>query len=96
MEQQIIYEQDVVNAVCVLIAKESRAMPDDVEVELAYDDDTGFSADAVLNGKMHHLDTSRLVEALRLWIEQYLDQDPMAAGIQLKLDDEEGIIAIVR
>ncbi|PIC73606.1 DUF2653 family protein [Sporosarcina sp. P17b] len=96
MEQQIIYEQDVVNAVCVLIAKELRAMPDDVEVELAYDDDTGFSADAELNGKMHHLDTSRLVEALRLWIEQYLDQDPMAAGIQLKLDDEEGIIAVVR
>lgn len=95
MEQQI-NEQDVANAVCVLIAKEFRAMPDDVEVELAYDDDTGFSADAELNGRMHHLNTSRLVEALRLWIEQYLDQDPMAAGIQLKLDDEEGIIAIVR
>lgn len=96
MEQQIIYEQDVANAVCVLIAKESRVMPDDVEVELGYDDDAGFSAEAEVNGKMHYLDTSRLVEALRLWIEEYLELDPMAAGIQLKLDDEEGIIAIIR
>ncbi|WP_301107501.1 DUF2653 family protein [Sporosarcina sp.] len=96
MEQQIIYEQDVANAVCVLIAKEARVMPDDVEVELAYDDDEGFSAEAGLNGQVHQLNTTRLVEALRLWIEQYLDMDPMAAGIQLKLDDEEGIIAIVR
>ncbi|MBY0223773.1 DUF2653 family protein [Sporosarcina aquimarina] len=96
MEQQIIYEQDVANAVCVLIAKEARAMPDDVEVELAYDDDEGFSAEAELNGNVHQLNTTRLVEALRLWIEQYLDMDPMAAGIQLKLDDDEGIIAIVR
>lgn len=96
MEQQIIYEQDVANAVCVLIAKEARVMPDDVEVELAYDDDEGFSAEAELNGQVQQLNTTRLVEALRLWIEQYLDMDPMAAGIQLKLDDEEGIIAIVR
>lgn len=96
MEQQIIYEQDVANAVCVLIAKEARAMPDDVEVELAYDDDEGFSAEAELNGNVYQLNTTRLVEALRLWVEQYLDMDPMAAGIQLKLDDDEGIIAIVR
>lgn len=96
MEQQIIYEQDVINAVCVLIAKEQRVMPDDVEVELAYDDEDGFSAEAELNGRTYPLDTLRLIEALRLWIDQYLGQDPMAAGIQLQLDEEEGIIALVR
>jgi hypothetical protein len=64
-------------------------------VELMYDDDYGFSAEAYVNDRKQVLITANIIEALRLWLDEFLNEDPYA-GIELVLDDEEGIIAIVK
>jgi hypothetical protein len=94
MERIIISEQDIVNALCVYISRKKQIKPEEVEVELMYDDDYGFSAEAYANGRKQVLVTVNLIEALRLWLDEVLHRDPYA-GIELVLDDEQGIIAVI-
>lgn len=95
MEKLIIPEQNIINAVCVYIARQKHVIPEEVEVELMYDDDSGFTAEAYVNGQQQFLSTLNLIEALRLSIQEFLNLDPNSTGIELILDDEEGIIAAV-
>lgn len=94
MEKLKISEQDIINAVCLYIADKKQITPQEVEVELMYDDDYGFSAEVFVNDRKQVLITVNLIEALRLWLDQMLGRDPYA-GIELVLDDHEGIIAYV-
>ncbi|MHC0036390.1 YxcD family protein [Pseudoneobacillus sp. C159] len=93
MGKVIISEQDIINAVCVYIAQKKQIRPEEVEVELMYDDDYGFSAEAYVGERKQVLITQNIIEALRLWLAEYMNRDPYV-GIQLELDDEEGIIAV--
>ncbi|MFB6467088.1 YxcD family protein [Cytobacillus sp. Hz8] len=95
MESFVISEQDIINAICLYIAGKRQISPQEVEVELMYDDDYGFSAEAFVNGRKQVLITQNLIEALRHWLDQILNMDPFSP-IELQLDDEEGIIALVR
>ncbi|MFJ8244228.1 YxcD family protein [Peribacillus asahii] len=94
MEKLIIPEQDIINALCVYISRKKQIQPQDVEVELMYDDEYGFSAEVYWEGRKQVLITVNLIEALRLWLDEFLNRDPYA-GIELVLDDEEGIIAVI-
>jgi hypothetical protein len=94
MEKLIISEQDIVNALCVYISRKKQVRPEEVEVELMYDDDYGFSAEVYVDGRKQVLITMNLIEAIRMWLEEYLNRDPYS-GIELVLDDEEGIIAVI-
>ncbi|CAH0345759.1 YxcD family protein [Bacillus sp. CECT 9360] len=95
METLIISEQDVVNAVCKYIADKKQIQPQEVEVELMYDDDYGFSAEVYVAERKQVLITQNLIEALRGWLDQVLNMNPYL-GIQLVLDDEEGIVAHIK
>ena len=95
MEKLVIPEQDIINAICVYISRKKQIRPQEVEVELMYDDDYGFSAEAYVNDRKQVLITQNIIEALRLWMEEYMNIDPYL-GIKLELDDEEGIIAVIK
>ncbi|GGN52767.1 MULTISPECIES: YxcD family protein [Oceanobacillus] len=94
MEKLVLPEQDIINAICVYVSRKKHIKPEEVEVELMYDDDTGFSAESFWNGRKQVLVMSNIIEALRLWLDEFLNEDPFA-GIKLELDDEAGIIAYV-
>ncbi|MEH7382717.1 YxcD family protein [Bacillus sp. JJ1533] len=92
MASLILSEQEIINAVCVYIGLKKQVKPEEVEVELMYDDDYGFSAEVYVNDRKQVLIMANLIEAIRLWLGEFLNRDPYA-GIKLVLDDEEGIIA---
>jgi len=93
LEKITLSEQDIVDAVCLFHAKFKHVHPEDVEVELLYDDARGFAAEAFINGEMEPYNTVNLITAIRLYIEEQLHRDAMSARIVLDLHDEEGIIA---
>ncbi|AKP46983.1 MULTISPECIES: YxcD family protein [Bacillus] len=95
METLKLSEQEIINAVCVYVAAKANVRPEDVITELLYDDDTGFGAEGEIAGVLHPLTEPQLIEAIRGWIKSEYQIDPYAAGIQLKLDDHEGIIAMI-
>ena len=96
MEIIKISEQEIINSLCVYIADKRRVSANQVEIELMYDDEYGFSAEAHVNGRSQILITANMIEALRFYIEHELNMDPFAAAIELELDDNEGIIAYVQ
>lgn len=96
MGQLIIPMQDIINAICIYHSRRKYVEPEEVEVELFYEDYEGFSAEVFVNGQQQVLATSDMIAALRLWLEEVLDMDPYAAGIELQfVDDETGIVAEV-
>jgi hypothetical protein len=95
VEKLIISEQDIINALCLYTAEKKQIGPEEVEVELMYDEDHGgFSAEVYANERKQILITLNIIEAIRLWLDQVLNIDPFS-GIELVLDDEEGIIAYI-
>ena len=94
MGKLTIPEQDIINALCVYTARKKELKPEEVEIELMYEDEYGFSAEAYWNGRKQVYVMINIIEALRLWLEEYLNKDPYS-GIELVLDDEEGIMALI-
>jgi hypothetical protein len=90
-----VSEQDIINALCLHIAHKRQIIPQEVEIELMYDDDYGFSAEAYVNDRKQVLITANIIEALRYWLETEMSIDPFSAALELVLDDDEGIIAYV-
>lgn len=86
-------EQEIVNAICLATARQHSLHPEEIEVELAYDDEEGFSAEAYFNGQKQTLTTLDMIQTIRLWIDEVHHIDPVTAGIQLKFDESEGIFA---
>jgi len=90
---QIINEQDIINAISLSQAYHQHTTPDQVLVELTYDDDEGFGAEVEISSQISILDTADIIGALRSWIKEVLKKDPFSSIIELVLDDEYGIIA---
>ncbi|MDD9148525.1 YxcD family protein [Sporolactobacillus sp. CQH2019] len=96
MEEIIIPEQDVVNAICLYLADKKGMAPENIQVELMYDDDYGFSAEAYVQGRKQVLVESNMIEAVRFWLDTEMQKDPFAASLRLLLDDEQGIVVAYR
>ncbi|RKD25595.1 hypothetical protein BEP19_01225 [Ammoniphilus oxalaticus] len=96
METIKLSEQDIVNAICLHTADKKQVEPQEVEVELLWDEQYGFSSEIYTHGRKQVLIEANMLEAIRFWIDRELQRDPFSAGIQLQLEDEEGIVAYLR
>ncbi|MGG1575128.1 YxcD family protein [Fictibacillus sp. NRS-1165] len=96
MEQIMLYEQDIVNALCLFHAHKKEVEAEDVQVELLYDDDYGFSAEVHVGGRKQVLIEANLIEAIRFYLDNKMNINSFSAGLELALDEEEGIVAYVK
>ncbi|WP_080872136.1 DUF2653 family protein [Oceanobacillus timonensis] len=95
MQKLIIPEEDIVLAICIYIAEKQNIDPDNVQVELFYDDYSGVSAEIITPSGKQELITKHIITALREWIKNNLHADPYA-GLKLDLDRRNGIYARLR
>lgn len=93
MEKITLFEQDLINALCEFHARFRKVNPSEVEIELMYDDVSGYSAEAYVNGQMDVYNTVNFITAIRLYIDEKLHRNSMAARIQLAIDDAHGMVA---
>lgn len=98
MEPLIITEQNIINSICLYLATKRNLRPEEIEVELYYDDeeDDLFIAEAFVNEQQVLVSVKEIITALRSWIDQYEDIDSIAAGIELDFSETDGIFAKVR
>ncbi|WNC14735.1 YxcD family protein [Brevibacillus brevis] len=95
MEKITISEQVLINAICLHVASKKQIQPQEVEVELMWDDEYGFSAEVYALGRKQVFIEVNLIEAIRYYLETQMGRNPYSAGIELVLDEEEGILAYV-
>lgn len=96
MEEIKITEQDIINAICLYSANKRQITPQEVDVELMWDEEYGFSAEVYVLGRQQILIQANMIEAIRFWLQTALSRDPFGAALELVLDDDEGIIAFAR
>lgn len=84
-------EQEIINAICLHIAERKQVAPTQVQVELQWDEDLGFSAEVEVAGRSQILVEANMLEA----IERYLlsEHDLRVFRKQIELDIDEEMIA---
>ncbi|WP_010302225.1 DUF2653 family protein [Kurthia senegalensis] len=100
MESLILDEQEVINALCTYHARQKNLIPEDVMIELAYDDHDGlepeeFGAEADVNGDITIYQKGDMIQAIRNWIDYEYNRDPYAALVKLQFADDQGIFATI-
>lgn len=81
-------EQEIVNAICLNMAERKRLKPNDVDVELMWDEDLGFSAEVFAEGRSQILTQGNLFEAIVQYLFNQYQMRVFWDQIQLSLDEE--------
>lgn len=81
--------QEIVNALCINIAQRKLIKPEQVEVELMWDDDYGFSAEAFVGGRNQILIEGNILESIEQYVYSEYNIRIFRDQIQLLVVDED-------
>jgi len=100
MEQLMLDEQEVINALCTYHARQKNLIPEDVTIELMYDDHDGrepeeFGAEAEADNQVVLYQKGDMIQAIRNWVNFEYNIDPYAAIVKLQFNEQQGIYATV-
>ena len=83
----------IVNAICLHMAERKGVRPTDVNVELSWEEDTGYSAEVWIQGRSQFLVESNMIEAILRYLHSEYNVRAYREDVRLDLDEE--ITAIV-
>lgn len=88
-----INEQEITNAICLHMAERKQIRPEDVEVQLMWDEKLGFSAEVTAEGRSQYLIEANMKEAIgRYLLKEY---NRRVFPSQIELDVEEEMFAVI-
>ncbi|GMK41511.1 hypothetical protein PCCS19_45680 [Paenibacillus sp. CCS19] len=83
-----IFTDEIINAVCLNIGRRKGISPTEVEVQLSWDEEYGFTAEVWVEGRSQYLVEANLLEAIeRYMLEQY-QMRVFRSQITLDADEE--------
>lgn len=85
-----IYTDEIINAVCIHIAERRSVQPTDVEVQLSWDEEYGYTAELWVLGRSQYLIEANLLEAIEQYMFSQYNQRVFRSDITLGLDEEAG------
>ncbi len=87
---------EIINAVCLNIAERKGIQPTDVTVQLAWEEDTGYTAEVWAQGRSQYLIESNLIEAILRYMFSEYNARVFREQVELIInDDVEEIQAII-
>ncbi|NQX69831.1 DUF2653 family protein [Paenibacillus alba] len=81
-------EQEIVNAVCLNMAERKGLKPNEVDVELMWDEDLGFSAEVFAGGRSQILTEGNLFEAITQYLFNQYQMRVFRDQMRFILDEE--------
>ncbi|MDQ1909318.1 YxcD family protein [Paenibacillus sp. GD4] len=81
-------EQDIIDAICIHMASRKQIKPEQVEVELMWDEDHGFSAEVFAEGRSQILIAANILESIERYLLDYRNVRVFRDQIRLGLEDE--------
>lgn len=90
----VITMDEIVNAICIHTAERKQIKPTDVQVELSWDEDTGYSAEVWAQGRSQYLVEANMIEAILRYVHQEYNIRAYREDVTLELDEE--ITATIR
>ncbi|MNY51755.1 hypothetical protein D3C86_1873720 [compost metagenome] len=93
MPTTVLSMDEIINAICLHMAERKAVHVQDVQVELSWEEDTGYTAEVWIQGRSQYLVESNMIEAiLRYMLSEY---GIRAYREDVRLDLDEEITAIV-
>lgn len=83
-----IYTDEIINAVCLHMADRKGVKPSDVEVQLSWEEQYGFTAEVWTNGRSQYLLESNLLEAIEQYMFKQYDRRVFRSNIKIDADEE--------
>jgi hypothetical protein len=81
-------EQEIINAICYHMAERKQIQPTQVEVQLMWDEDHGFSAEVTAQGRDQIIVESNMLEAIERYLLNHHNTRVFRSQIVLDLDEE--------
>jgi hypothetical protein len=81
-------EQDIMNAICMHIGERKQIKPEFVKVQLMWDEDLGYSAEVLAEGRSQILIEANILEAIERYLLVLWDQRVYRSQISLEIDEE--------
>lgn len=81
-------QQEIMNAICVHIAERRQIKPEEVQVQLMYEDDLGFSAEIFVGGRNQILIEGNMLEAIERYVLNEYQLRIFRTDIVLDIDEE--------
>lgn len=69
----VLSMDEIVNAICIHMAERKGVRPTDVNVELSWEEDTGYSAEVWIQGRSQYLVESNMIEAILRYLHSEYD-----------------------
>ncbi|WP_339272961.1 YxcD family protein [Paenibacillus sp. FSL W8-0426] len=89
----ILSMDEIVNAICIHTAERKGVRPTEVNVELSWEEDTGYTAEVWVAGRSQYLVESNMIEAILRYLHSEYNIRAYREDVRLDLDEE--ITAIV-
>ncbi|GGF80583.1 hypothetical protein GCM10010912_27150 [Paenibacillus albidus] len=93
MPATILSMDEIINAICLHMAERKAVRVADVQVELSWEEDTGYTAEVWIQGRSQYLVESNMIEAVLRYVHSEYGIRAYREDVRLELDEE--ITAIV-
>ena len=86
---------EIVNAICLHMAERKQLQPTDIEVELSWDEELGFTAEVWVQGRSQYLVEANMLEAIERYMFTQHNERVFRSQIQLVVGEDEMVADIV-
>lgn len=83
-----IYTDEIINAVCLHMADRKGVKPSDVEVQLSWEEQYGFTAEVWIGGRSQYLLEANLLEAIEQYMFKQYNRRVFRSNITLDADED--------
>ncbi|AJY77098.1 YxcD family protein [Paenibacillus beijingensis] len=83
-----IYTDEIINAICLNIADRKGVSPSDVEAQLSWDEEYGFTAEVWVQGRSQYLVEANLLEAIEQYMYKQYGKRVFRSQITLDADED--------
>ncbi|AOZ91149.1 YxcD family protein [Paenibacillus crassostreae] len=84
----VLSMDELINAICLHMAERKGLRPTDVQVELSWDEENGYSAEVWTQGRSQYLVESNMIEAILRYLQSEYDIRAYREQVTLDLDEE--------
>ncbi|MEF3302942.1 DUF2653 family protein [Paenibacillus sp. GYB003] len=81
-------QQEIINAICEHMAERKGIAPDQVTVQLEWEESLGFSAQVTIDGRSHYIVEANMLEAIERYILNQYNRRVFRSQLELDVEDE--------
>ncbi|RKN86605.1 DUF2653 family protein [Paenibacillus ginsengarvi] len=81
-------QQELINAICEHMAERKGISPDQVSVQLEWEESLGFSAEITIDGRSHYIIEANMLEAVERYVLNHYNRRVFRSQLELDVEDE--------